>query len=282
MQTFVLIDSMLTRHLALSYSIIAPLVLGFATIAFYLLYIANRYNLLFVFNAHIDTKGLIYPRALKQTTTGAYLSIVCLIGLFAISTAIGPLILTIVLFIFLVLFHISLNAAIEPLLNYLPKSLQVEEDSLLGVEDGYGPSDGKNGAQIGAAARPIESESPNDAGKGLSLPAPHAKPNLFTKWLHPEIYSDYQTLRRLVPRGFPEITYDPIVERDAYYHPAIASQTPLLWIPRDTMGISRQEVQHSSRVIPITDEDATFDEANKLSWNEESGRPPIWKEKIYY
>lgn len=267
---------MLTRDLALTYSIIAPLVLGFATIAFYLLYLANRYNLLFVFNAHIDTKGLIYPRALKQITTGAYLSIVCLIGLFGISTAVGPLILMIILLIFLVLFHVSLNAAIAPLLNYLPKSLQAEEDSLLGVEDG------QSGAQIGAAARPVDSQSPDDMDKGLSLPAPHAKPNLFTKWLHPEIYSDYQTLRRLVPRGFPEITYDPIVERDAYYHPAIASQTPLLWIPRDTMGISRQEVQHSSRVIPITDEDAFFDETNKLTWNEESGRPPIWKEKIYY
>lgn len=273
---------MLTRRLALTYSIIAPLVLGFATIAFYLLYLANRYNLLFVLNAQIDTKGLIYPRALKQTTTGAYLSIVCLIGLFGISAAIGPLILMIILLIFLILFHTSLNAAIAPLLIYLPKSLQVEEDSLLGVEDGYGPSVGKNEAHIGAAARHIDSESPADTGKGHSLPAPHAKPNLFTKWLHPEIYSDYQTLRRLVPRGFPEITYDPIVERDAYYHPAIASQTPLLWIPRDSMGISRQEVQHTSRVIPITDEDATLDEKNRLTWNEESGRPPVWKEKVYY
>ncbi len=260
--------------------------LGFSAIGLYFLYLANRYNLLFVFNANIDTKGLVYPRALQQSTTGVYISILCLIGLFGIKAAIGPLILMVVFLIFVTLFHLSLNSAIEPLLNYIPKSLQAEEDSLLALEHGYTPDDDehKNGTQIAATAATIQdtNTSSASAGKELPLPAPHQKPSMFTKWLHPDKFTDYHTLRRLIPRGFPEIVYDPIVERDAYYNPAIASPTPLLWIPRDPMGISRQEVRHSSRVIPITDEDASFDEQNNLLWNEEHGRPPIWKEKIYY
>ena len=258
--------------------------MGFATIGLYLLYLANRYNLLFVFNAQIDTKGLVYPRALQQTTTGAYIAILCLIGLFGIKAAVGPLILMVIFFIFIILFHVSLNAAIEPLLLYLPKSLQVEEESLLALETGN-PLDGhsKNGAQIAAISTNSTdlTHSPATTGKGLP-PAPHKKPNLILKWLKPDKFTDYHTLRRLVPRDFAEITYDPIVERNAYYHPAISSQTPLLWIPRDTMGISRQECRHSSRVIPMTDEDASFDEKNNLLWNHEKARPPIYKEKIYY
>lgn len=222
----------------------------------------------------------MYPRALQQTSTGVYISLLCLIGLFGIKAAIGPLILTVAFTIFIILFHVSLNSAIAPLLLYLPKSLQAEEDALLAIEDGHHNNDG-NGAKEATlvAAHPVD--SPPSTGKGLG-PAPHQKPNLITKWLHPDKYTDYQTLRRLVPRDFADITYDPVVERDAYYHPAIWSPSPLLWIPRDPMGISRQECRHSSKVIPMTDEGASLDDMNNLTWDQESARPPIYKEKIYY
>ncbi|KAK4694051.1 calcium permeable stress-gated cation channel, partial [Lecanoromycetidae sp. Uapishka_2] len=263
--------------IALTYSIIAPLVLGFATTGLYLIYLAYRYNLLFVFSANIDTKGLVYPRALQQTTTGVYLGIVCLIGLFAISTAIGPLILMIVYLIFLILFHISLNSAIDPLLMYLPKSLQVEEESLMALEDG-GHTNGDNLHDHKGVSATGTAASTNDS----LPPAPHKQPNFITKFLSPQKYTDYQTLRRLVPRGFAEIAYDPEVERDAFYHPAISSPTPMLWVPRDEMGVSRQECHHSSKVIPMTDEAASFDEKGKLTWDHESARPPIYQEKVYY
>lgn len=267
---------------AITYSIIAPLVLGFAAIGLYLIYLAYRYNLLFVFNAKIDTRGLVYPRALQQTTTGAYLGILCLIGLFAISTAIGPLILMIAYLIFIALFHISMNSAIEPLLTSLPKSLQVEEDSLLALEDGHPNGDhvkDTKGTHVTATDRLGGGSDTN----GKVLPeAPHKQPNFITKFLAPHKYTDYHTLRRLVPRGFAEIAYDPVVERDAFYHPAIASQTPVLWIPRDEMGVSRQECRHSSKVIPMTDESAFFDAKGKMTWDHESARPPIYEEKVYY
>ncbi|KAL8790392.1 MAG: hypothetical protein Q9195_006410 [Heterodermia aff. obscurata] len=269
--------------IAITYSTIAPLVLGFATVGLYLIYLAYRYNLLFVFGCDIDTKGLVYPRALQQTTTGVYLSILCLIGLLAIRTAIGPLILMIVFLVFMVLFHVSLNSAIDPLLKYLPKSLEAEEESLLALEDGK-----SNGNQMvdekgtHVAAQSTLGRS-SDTSTGHDLPAPpQKKPNLLSKWLFPHKYTDYHTLRRLVPRGFAEITYDEITERDAYYHPAIASYTPTLWIPRDQMGVSKQECRHSSKIIPMTDQCAHFDDKNKLVWDQDSGNPPIYEEKVYY
>ena len=278
---------MITKSLiAITYSIIAPLVLGFATIGLYLIYLAYRYNLLFVFNANIDTKGLVYPRALQQTTTGVYLAIICLIGLFAIRTAIGPLILMIIYLIFAVLFHFSLNSAIDPLLMSLPKSLQVEEESLLALEDGNTNGDqmshGK-GTHVTSTDKKVGGSSDSPINEGANLgPAPHKKPNFITKFLSPQTYCDYHTMRRLVPRGFAEITYDPEVERDAFYHPAISSPTPILWIPRDEIGVSRQECRHSSKVIPMTDEAASFDEKGNMVWDHESARPPIYQEKIYY
>ncbi|KAI4123378.1 MAG: hypothetical protein LQ338_005294 [Usnochroma carphineum] len=263
--------------IAITYSIIAPLVLGFATIGLYLVYLAYRYNLLFVFNTDVDTKGLVYPRALQQTTTGAYLAIVCLIGLFGIKAAPGPIVLMVVFLIFIILFHMSLNSALGPLLKFLPKSLEAEEESLLASEDGNGiASTAEKGNGVSTST-----DSVGPPVKDLG-PAPHKKPNFITKFLRPDLYTDYHTLRRLVPRGFADISYDPVVERDAYYHPSISSQTPLLWVPRDEAGVSRQECRHSGKVIPMTDEGAGFDEKGNITWDQENSRPPIWQEKIYY
>lgn len=265
------------------------MVLGFAAIGLYLFYFAYRYNLLYVSNADIDTQGKVYPRALQQTTVGCYLLVVCLIGLFAIGTgsdqmAIGPLVLEIIFLIFMILYHVSLNNALEPLINYLPKNLEAEEQGLLDLErsklshtNGSGPSDAIQNGDYGDRVDSVE--------KGLhntTLPAPHKKPNFLSKFLRPDKYTDYATMRRLVPNSLDTAQYPPEVERDAYFHPAITSQPPLLWIPRDPAGVSRQEVKHSLKVIPITDEDAWLDEKNKIHWDSETGRPPIYEEKIYY
>lgn len=264
--------------IAIVYSCIAPLVLGFATIGLYLIYIAYRYNLLFVFNANIDTGGLVYPRALQHLTVGIYLLLLCLIGLFAIRTAILALVLTIIFAIVCVLYHMALNAALDPLLKYLPKSLEAEEEALLSLENG------ENGETSAAVKNGAGSSREGEVTNEKELPSTPMKkpPGIFAKFLHPDLYCDYKTLRRLVPTGFADIVYSPQVERDAYYHPAISTPTPLLWVPRDAGGVSRQECEHTSRVIPMTDEGAHFDEKKKIAWDQEDGKPPIHEEKVYY
>ncbi|RHZ59427.1 putative DUF221 domain protein [Aspergillus thermomutatus] len=280
--------------IAITYSCIAPLVLGFATIGLYLFYFAYRYNMLYVSNANIDTQGKAYARALQHITVGCYLLVICLIGLFAIGTAanrvaLGPMILMIICLVFMILYHISLHNALSPLINYLPKNLEAEEQSLLPPEPiKHGDSPGEHPDGI-AATESGKNENGNfpdfdAAEKGLTS-APDAsekKPNLILKWFRPDKYDGYWQLRHLVPDAHETTQYAPEVERDAYFHPAITSQPPLLWIPRDKLGVSKQEVKHSARVIPITDEDAWLDDKNKIHWDVDKGVPPIFEEKVYY
>ena len=260
---------------ALTYSIIAPLVLGFATVGLALIYLAYRYNLLFVFNSETDTKGLVYPRALQQTTTGCYLGIVCLIGLFAIKHSPGPLILMIILLVVCGLFHWSMNSAIDPLLKYLPKSLQVEEESLLAYEEK------EKAGEKGMVAETTEQF-------GFDITRTRSHPNLRTtnfikRFFLPQKYADYYTLRRLVLHDFGDISYDSEVERTAFYHPAIRSPTPILWIPKDPMGISAQECRRSREAgFEMSDEMAGFNEKGAMVWDRENARPPIYEEKVYY
>lgn len=255
--------------IALCYSVIAPLVLIFAAIGLWLFYFAFRYNLLFVFNAQIDCKGRNYPRALQHVFTGMYIAEICMIGLIGTSVsdvkAIGPLLLMILLVVFTVLFHMNLNAALTPLIEYMPKSIAAEERRLTAAETG-GKENGISTAHAGDA--------------------PHKKPNMLTKFLKPHVYCDYATMRRLVPR---ELTnslvhdrYTEQIERDAYFNPSITAGVPLLWIPRDEMGVSRQEVRDSGKVVPITDVGAHLNEKNKIVWDDKNARPPIYEETIYY
>lgn len=256
--------------IAICYSCVAPLVLIFAAIGLYFFYLAYRYNLLYVSNADVDTKGRVYPRALQQVFVGLYVAEVCLIGLFAIATAasigaLGPLILMIVLLIFTILYHGFLNTALTPLINFLPKSLESEERRLfeeeMAAESGDKEESGYNNTELG--------------------PAPHKKPGFIKKFLRPDVYTDYATMRRLVPKEI-QIRYEEEDEQNAYYHPAITSSPPLLWIPRDPLGISTQEVRETGKIIPITDESAHLDAKNKVIWDAEDGRPPIWQRPVYY
>ncbi|OOF93003.1 hypothetical protein ASPCADRAFT_209646 [Aspergillus carbonarius ITEM 5010] len=277
--------------IAIVYSCIAPLVLGFAAIGLYLFYFAYRYNMLYVTNADIDTQGKAYVQALKHLTVGCYLLMVCLIGLFAIGTAantiaLGPLILLIILLIVCILYHVALNSALEPLINYLPKNLEAEEEALLSREETKLSHPGEASDEAlagGSGARDSGVANVDSAEKGLTVTdTPTEKPNFLLRYLRPDKYDGYVQMRRLVPSAQETATYSPEVERDAYFPPSIKAQPPLLWIPRDELGVSRQEIKHTSRVIEITDEDAWLDEKNNICWDQDKGVPPIFSEKIYY
>jgi len=270
--------------IAICYACIAPMVLFFAGVGLWLFWFAYRYNILFVHDLDIDTKGLVYPRALQQLFVGLYIAEICLIGLFGVKAgnhgALGPLILMILLLVFTALYNVALNSALNPLLNYLPKSLEAEERSLLEIENGVA-SDGQSPDGEPSTEKVVATTT---AAPSKTLPpAPHKKPNIITKFLRPDLYTDYATMRRLVPRDFANIEYEPEVERDAYYPPAVRAKPMLLWIPRDPAGVSAQEVADTSKVIPITDEGCHLDENNKMVWDEESAlTAPIYEPKIYY
>ncbi|RHZ54492.1 putative DUF221 domain protein [Aspergillus thermomutatus] len=240
--------------IALTYSCIAPIILGFAFVGLYLVYQAYRYNFLFVYNIEIDTKGLVYPRALQHLLTGIYLANICMIGLFAIRGAIGPLIIMALFTILTVLAHMSLNEALAPLYTFLPRTLDTEEE---------------------------EQQSKEEETQAL-LHHPRSRWEAAWKWFHPNLYRDYAALRRKVRRDHVEIKYSEEEERNAYFEPCIRARTPTLWIPRDKWGFSHQEVLETHPSIPITDEGAHLDEKNKIVWDKFDPSLPLWELKVLY
>ncbi|KAL2865043.1 putative DUF221 domain protein [Aspergillus lucknowensis] len=240
--------------IGLTYSCIAPLILGFCFIGLYLVYQAYRYNFLFVYDIRIDTKGLVYPRALQHLLTGVYLAEICMIGLFAIKSAIGPLLIMVLFTVLTVLAHISLNDALAPLNSFLPRTLDVEEEMQQAKEEEQ------------ALLQSLETSRWEAA----------------IKWFHPNLYRDFAALRRKVRRDHVEINYSEEERRNAYFEPCITSRTPTIWIPRDKWGVSQFEIEETDPSIPITDEGAHLDEKNKIVWDKFDPNLPLWELKTLY
>ncbi|KAL7795635.1 DUF221 domain-containing protein [Trichoderma afarasin] len=272
--------------ISITYSVIAPLILFWSSIGMGLFYLAYRYNILFVTETNIDTHGLIYPRALKQLFSGIYLAEICMVGLFAVSKAAGPAVLMAIFLGFTILYHLTLSRTLDPLLFGLPRSLQAEEEliQLRAAGNGTGTS-----IEEGLASNNVSHDDTTGKAtqepKKMPLDASGKQGNFILKFLKPWVYADYATLRELFLKEehlAEPMQYADEIEAEAFLPPSVSSRTPILWIPSDPAGLSKQEVAASSKVIPITDEGATLDEKNHVTWDSEGARPPIWEEKIYY
>ncbi|KAF2087054.1 DUF221-domain-containing protein [Saccharata proteae CBS 121410] len=278
--------------IAISYSCIAPLVLGFATVGLGLLYLAFRYNFLYVLTNNVDTKGASYGRALQQLMVGVYLAEFCLIGLFAINigtspTSSGPLILMIIFLIGTIVYQNVVRKALHPLTVTLPANLLAETERDWNaeriLEDGSSERVNIGKEQSDGKAHP---HSPELA----ALRTPEEKSgSLIQRFLNPAKYASFHALRetmRTNGHDEPVPPYTAEEAREAYCHPVVkaeTAETPLLWIVRDPMGISKQEVRHSSEVVNITDEGAWLDEKNNVMWDQESVRQaPLWEGRVEY
>ena len=135
---------------------IAPIIIAFSFVGTCFVYVIYRHNILYVYDSEIDTRGLVYPRALSHLLTGLYFAEGCMIGLFALKYAAGPIILMAMLLGFTILVHITLLDAIGPLLHNIPRSLYddvpIDEkddatQSNVDPEDLIGNTDARHGQQ---------------------------------------------------------------------------------------------------------------------------------------
>ncbi|ODV94923.1 hypothetical protein PACTADRAFT_86113 [Pachysolen tannophilus NRRL Y-2460] len=115
----------------LCYAIISPIIIAFAGVAFFLIYVAFLYNLAYVMDFSVDARGRNYPRALFQTFVGLYLAEICLIGLFVMAKTWGPVVLEAVFLAGTVVAHIYYKRTFLELCEAVPISAIREMDGSL-------------------------------------------------------------------------------------------------------------------------------------------------------
>ena len=289
--------------IALSYAAIAPLVLGFATIGLGLIYAAYRYNMLYVHDTHIDTKGGFYARALEQLMVGVYLGQLCLLGLFGIGiggnlNSIGPTVLQVVLIVATIIFHIFMKRKVKQL-NLVGNSEhpRQQNDTEAGnavkssrTHTGNNKHDHRSDQALVSRYNDEQRATNGSEVSGIASPANSPpRQSLLKKIFTPHRLSVSDISASLDTRfcqTVPPYTEKEVLE--AYLHPALEERLDVIWLPRDRAGISTREVTElrdslSSYEIHITDEDATMNEKGKVEWDANNVRQaPLWENKVVY
>ncbi|KAI1164385.1 DUF221-domain-containing protein [Nemania serpens] len=262
--------------IAIAYSCIAPIVLGFAAAGLSLYYFSYRYNLIYVIQPKVDTKGQAYTLALQHLLTGVYIAELALIGFFGLRNAKGPSIMTGVLFILTVLYNALMDKYMSPLEKFLPADLV--SSSTAGDDDETTP------------LLPGAAEEEEGRGTRRSVADHIVKPT--SQFFDPRAFASYDFMRAWIRDGAahdggggpeaPEYT-DEQLDR-AYLHPALTSRTPLVWMPRDAMRASGNEVRESEACgLRASDEGAWLDDMRIVRWDvRDFGTVPVWKETVEY
>ncbi|KAI0542927.1 hypothetical protein GGR58DRAFT_2655 [Xylaria digitata] len=315
--------------IALVYSVIAPIISIFAIITFSLLWIANKYSMLYVNRLSIDTGGVLYPRALNQTFTGLYVMDIALIGLFFIqedakgARACAPqAIIMIVVTILTALYQLLLNMSFGPMFRYLPitfedeavirdEAFQRAQDRRLGLDD---DDDAKEVSEEDSSFHHQSLDGPSDLqekgsrGNKLSNLNPVKGIVHAGTWAVRSGKNTYdQTLGRAekgiknaakfrgerrqkdleAQRAIGEALYGgfhdeiedltpgerDVLVRRAFMHSALRARRPTLWIPRDDLGISDDEIKRTrelSEHIWISNEGTALDSKVRVVY----GRAP--------
>jgi calcium permeable stress-gated cation channel len=258
--------------IAIAYSCIAPLVLGFAAVGLYIFYIAYRYQFLYVIQVKLEPKGACYSQALQHLMTGIYLAELCLLGLFSIREAAGPAAMLGVLFVLTIIYHVMTNRYLSPLEKVLPVDnlgSEDEQEPLLSSEHAE-QSHSRHVRRIQKMGRAAIDKLPS----GLLDP--------FKTLLEPRLLPAVEDLRPWLVNpasGDEPPAYSDDEVSNAYKNPAFTSKMPKVWIPKDQYGVSAKEIEANDKVgISTTDEGAELDRSRKLSWSEDDFEAaPIFK-----
>lgn len=298
-------------NLALAYAIIAPLVLGFAFVGFLLLYLGFRYNWLYVFGNKIDMKGESYPIALHQLLGGVYLSTICLIGLMGIRKAWVPMALMILFGIFVIAFQFLVGHALRPLepvsrpSDLKPEVTDADVSRQYQTPDGRTPSEGER-TTVGeeyemksGMANDTNGTHPSQRGEmpewtaqdstptdSTSHDKKNVKGNFLTRRLAPYCHTFYEKAKPMVAGCHDDTPeYEPGHIDEAYVNPAVADETPIIWLAKDHMGLSSQMVlENKESGLKSSDEGAWLTEKNKVEWDTEGfeAKVPIYEKTVNY
>lgn len=290
-----------------SYAMIAPIILLFGAVAFFLLYVAYLYSLTYVMKESPDARGIHYPRALFQTFVGLYIGQICLLGLFVVGKGWGPIILQAISLGVTTFIHLNFNSAFDKLMTAVPVDAMKPLDGVSATPSFFGSRDrksAKDGIQelpsfpirkyqphvtyhVDQKTTSVRSENTYEIngnvvydnennmatvplladGEVVDLP-----PAPFWKrYFQPHIYLSYKAVKTVLPEIYnlpdPNQEVDPSVAKHAYDYPAVSAKCPYLWIPRDPYGFSTVEIANLQKIVDITDQGASFDEKSNILWD---------------
>lgn len=175
--------------------------------------------------SQLKSEGLLYPTALNQLFTGVYIMELCIIGLFLLArndnkeyACLGQVVIMTVATVLTIGFHISLNRAFAPLLKYLPFELA---------------------DWVHNKSEVLTELSNQKHPQGLW--------NWFIRFQN-KIKNIMNTADCFKGEAF--ATMDESYNDVQFEHYAFHVESPVVWIPKDSIGIGDDEISYTQARYP--------------------------------
>ncbi|CAN6628174.1 sporulation-specific protein 75 [Trichomonascus vanleenenianus] len=244
--------------IAIVYSMISPVILLFASIAFGLSYCVFKYRIMYCNVTTHESYGKLYPKAIFQLFSGIYCLEICITGLFiaAESPAGSPLCLPhaaimALLFCATMQYHWYLRHKFSPLLDSIPVASGVAYTNEL-VSLGHIPGTRSEADVLGSAIFTVENQlssalqhSATVARRVSSAISSSSIASFLGVSSSPNLGNLFDELEMDLC-GLTEEQRDHVVEQ-AFQHPAVRRLQPCVWLPKDSLGIMAQEISDIQR-----------------------------------
>lgn len=280
--------------ITLAFAIISPIILVFASGAFLLCYVAICHNITYCFVEAPDARGSYYPRALFQSFTGIYIGQICMLGIFIVGKGWGPIVIQAIGLGTTIFCHIHMKEAFSHLVQVIPIDCMRPLDGVSSTSSFSGQTEYKTKV-LDRKLRDYKKEKKLDKELeedhveqervmqtiDLELNEEDHSANTFVplladrdhkstesknpiiRFIRPDVYLNFRHVKKLLPATY---YVEPEVEdnKHAYDAPNVSAKLPKLWIPRDSMGLSKIEIEKISKVIEISDENAGFNKKGNI------------------
>ncbi|EJF57403.1 hypothetical protein DICSQDRAFT_183264 [Dichomitus squalens LYAD-421 SS1] len=282
--------------ITLAYSVISPIINGLSFVTFFLFFQLWKYLFLWQVDGSAggETGGLFFPKAINHLFVGLYLQQICLAALFFLAedenkkaSAIPEGALMIVLIAFTAFFHLIINNSYGPLIEYLPLTLadvthksgreqnaieqEIEDGDSYDAEAVEAKGDA-NAMQKRTARKRVSGDSQQsgrddaDKTKVRDTDVEAGEPTSPSSVSPTRTDKDKESNDSSV-RG---------VDEDAgpkdFYHPASVEPAPIIWIPRDPLGLGEAEERACKEAgLAVSTQDAVMDAKGHVDI---SGPPP--------
>ena len=199
-----------------------------------------------------------------------------MIGLFGAREAPGPSALMVILLIITILYHTILNRVLVSLKRNFALNEEGETAPLLAAEE-VNAEPGESltlTSETGKADLPGLPRFVSEAIGGPVVSYVVSARNTTRSWINdPSTREDED-----------ELSYTDEEMNKAYLNPAVTSETPKLWLAKDRVCVSKQEVAENEAVgISATDEGAFLDSQNRVRWEQDDfTKVPIFKRPVKY
>lgn len=281
--------------ISVCYSFVAPLVLGFAFVAFCLLHIAYSYTLIYVMRPQTsDARGRNYASALFQLFVGIYLAELCLVALFVFSKNWACVVIEAILVAATALAHIYFKRIFLPVFDPVPISiLQAPESSHRELRDLGKLECRKSGQQFWHdadnqdaysstnhnASSLTENTGETDFEKNYVNSSTNPVTQSWVKALLQPRFETFDDVRAIMPGQYEaRFEFKLLFLESAYDSPAINQPEPHIWIVKDPMGLSSSFKAHASdKGVDVVDDNTEFNEKGKVAY---TGVPPSYEESL--